>query len=306
MVKLCIGVATYKRPKMLGILLQSLKNISIPSNCAVTLIICDNDWEQSAYSIFEKFVSNTSFKSTYINQPLRGLANVRNSIVEDAIFLEADYLAFVDDDETVDKGWLSELYHCMKEFQSDVIVGQVQYHFPEDSNLSETYQKVIYNQDGIQTGDQLDEAATGNVMYKMEIIKKLNLRFDTALNHTGGEDILFSKLIHQSGYKIIRCNEAVTHEWMPKSKSNEAWILKRKYRIGYNEVLIDRMLRGFVVSTVSASFRYFMGKVKLMSHTFGGDQSNQNQYLLEKAWLKGIRDALLKKPYEEYKEIHGD
>ena len=106
--RVAICVPTFKRPIGLSRLLDSLRMMNI-DGISVHLIVADNDPEGSARSIVQDHASVAPYPVTYIVESVRGLTSVRNRLVAEARSHGVTFIAFVDDDETVDEQWLTTL-----------------------------------------------------------------------------------------------------------------------------------------------------------------------------------------------------
>ena len=102
--KILIAICTYKRPEKLVRLLNSLSNINCPDKTRTEILVVDNDIDQSAKIICANY--NGKIPVRYINEVNKGLSNVRNRALSECIQLNADYIAFIDDDEIADKDWI--------------------------------------------------------------------------------------------------------------------------------------------------------------------------------------------------------
>src|SRR5947208_23514 len=110
MYQVVICIPTYKRPLLLKRLVRSINkcNIDVSLIKNFTIIIVDNDEGKTAMPAVNKLkaeLNSLANKITYVNYPLKGLANVRNELIRNALLLNPDYIAFVDDDEYVSPEW---------------------------------------------------------------------------------------------------------------------------------------------------------------------------------------------------------
>ena len=113
MCKITIGIPTYQRPAMLDKLLQSIfaSHLDPALIKQVDIIIVDNDIEKTAEQTVIKWAKSpiSPFGLHYYSCPTKGLANVRNEIIEQALLFEPDYMVGMDDDQYVTPTWLNEL-----------------------------------------------------------------------------------------------------------------------------------------------------------------------------------------------------
>ena len=125
-----ICVPTCLRPQMLGECLRSLTKTRIPSGCEAQLIVLDNDADKSARDVVAAM--QFPFAARYICEPQRGLSSVRNRALTEVISANAAYLAFCDDDQTVDDNWLCALADGLHKTGADAIGGYVVDIYPDN------------------------------------------------------------------------------------------------------------------------------------------------------------------------------
>ena len=89
----------------------------------------------------------------------------------------------------------------------------------------------FFDRDRHPTGTQLKITRTGNVMLKMNIMDRIGV-FDEKYSFIGGEDSNFFDRVYKSGGSIVWSDEAVVEEWLPSSRIQLKWLLKRSYAEG--------------------------------------------------------------------------
>ena len=189
---LVIGIPTYKRPFLLEKLIKSIYKCNIDVNfiSKIDILIVDNDISKTAEFITSIPFNNYSdiFKLYYHNFPKKGLANVRNEIIEKAFDFEPDFIVFIDDDEYVTEDWLNELIYCMVNTNCDMAMGPV---IPEFEKKVSTSIATWYYLDEYENYEKLDFIMTGNLIMRSKFLDQHKLRFDARFNAIGGEDSYF-------------------------------------------------------------------------------------------------------------------
>src|SRR5258708_29401967 len=120
--RVAICIATFQRTEQLRDLLVALGRLSFDNICPrhIDVIVVDNDAARSAESVCD-IHQDYPWTIRYVCEPNRGIARARNrAIVESA---GAEFLAFIDDDETPGTRWLDELLCTQSHFQADVVSG---------------------------------------------------------------------------------------------------------------------------------------------------------------------------------------
>lgn len=220
-----IGIATYRRPELLGELLSSLRSMSRP--IAVRIVVVDNDAAASAQPVAQAY---SDVVDQYLVEPAPGIAEARNRFL-DSLTDEA-FIAFVDDDERVDPDWLVRLWEAHLDYSADVVVGPVISEYPPDSPAW-IVEGNFFDRPRALTGTLVELAATNNVLVATAALRKLsNPRFDPAYSVTGGSDSDLFHRIRRSGTQLVWCDEAIVRERVPHERMTSAWINKRARRTG--------------------------------------------------------------------------
>src|SRR5438309_10345348 len=94
---------TFHRPAGLARLLAGLDGLEDPAGARFFVLIVDNDPEGSGRVVVEEAQRTSRHPIVYEIEPERGIPFARNRGVERAAELGADFIAFIDDDETVDR-----------------------------------------------------------------------------------------------------------------------------------------------------------------------------------------------------------
>src|ERR1700754_1074790 len=94
-VALCIP--TFKRPKMLVRLLDAVAQLQTTAD--VSVIVADNDAENHAGMDLCRQMPNYRWPLKAVIAEKRGIAQVRNVLIEEALKTNAQFVAMIDDDE---------------------------------------------------------------------------------------------------------------------------------------------------------------------------------------------------------------
>jgi hypothetical protein len=90
-----------------------------------------------------------------------------------------------------------------------------------------------------ETGHTLPHAHTHNVLVRRAVFDTTG-RFDDRFALTGGEDLQFFRRAKANGARIVWANDASVEEWIPASRANLGWLLRRAYRSGATLGQVDR------------------------------------------------------------------
>src|SRR6266568_8496339 len=98
-----VCVCTFRRPALLERLLEKLQHQTTNGLFTYSVVVCDNDAEQSATSIVSAARENVGIEITYCCEPRENIALARNKALEGA---RGNFVAFIDDDEFPTSDWL--------------------------------------------------------------------------------------------------------------------------------------------------------------------------------------------------------
>lgn len=227
---LVIGIPTYKRPLLLGKLINSIYECNIDNNfiSTIDILIVDNDMAKTAEATTSKYKINCTknFELHYHNYPEKGLSNVRNAIIEKAIGFEPDFIVFVDDDEYVTVNWLNELIYCIVKNNCDMAMGPV---IPEFKKKVSTAISRWYFPPEYENHEKLDFIMTGNLIMRSKFLRDYKLRFDPRFNTTGAEDSYFGISVLKESGTIYWASKAVAYEHISEKRASLKWLLQRRY-----------------------------------------------------------------------------
>lgn len=226
-IRIDIGMCTFRRPELEKALL-SLAMVDVPQGVSLRLIIADNDQTPSAAQLVESLRARMPWQVLYVHCPAGNISIARNACLDNA---DADYLAFIDDDETATEGWLRHLLKTATETGADAVLGPVHAGYDNsapgwmrDGDFHSTFPVMI--------GTEIRTGYTCNVLLDLRSPRVSGLRFNLALGKTGGEDTEYFTHIYRKGGKIAYAEEALLYEPVPPQRARFDWLAKRRYRMG--------------------------------------------------------------------------
>ena len=242
MMRVAICITTFQRSVVLRRLLDSIVGLQIQSTAAdVCVVIVDNDIHASARQVVTDAIPDFKFKISYDVEPVRGLASARNRAVKMAA--GADFLAFVDDDETVDPEWLEHLLAEQRISAADVVMGPVapQFTQPPPSWVI----KSRFFEKNCHMNEKVNEnyASGGNMLIRGRCFENLPEPFDRSFNLKVGSDYYLLARLRMMGAKISWAPKANVVEYIIPERANAKWILRRRFKIGMAIAISERLLK---------------------------------------------------------------
>jgi cellulose synthase/poly-beta-1,6-N-acetylglucosamine synthase-like glycosyltransferase len=229
--KIAICIATCRRPDGLKALLESLDRVVVPDPAPeIGIIVVDNDPARSAAASLGDIAELTRWPLRYVTEEVPGVVASRNRLL-DLVAPDVDFVAFLDDDETVSAHWLAAMLRTHERTGATVVQGPVR---PVFATPTPPWTRTtrLFEVGPFRDGQRLAFAGTGNVMIRKAFLDRHALRFDMRFNRTGGEDQeLFSRL-QALGGTIVASADAVVFEQVPSARTTMSWVLRRSHRIG--------------------------------------------------------------------------
>ncbi|OPZ74287.1 MAG: Glycosyl transferase family 2 [Firmicutes bacterium ADurb.Bin456] len=309
--KVAVCIATCRRPRWLGQLLESLTKLEYVKCPAVkpAVIVVDNDYRGSARAVAGNFSARFA-EFIYELEPVQNISLARNRTVALAKSLGCTYAVFVDDDEFVEPRWLDELLFTLRVYDADIVRGPVIPVFSEP--VPEWVMKggffELHRLENTATGERIRWGATNNVLIKRELLDRLEGPFDPAFGLTGGEDTHLFERLHRLGARMVWSNEAVVRENVPSSRTNVKWILLHYYSFGSKLAQCDRALatskNWLIIRLIKGVGRILQGSLLFLPSLFLGYAAAVKS-LSHIARGAGMLAGICGCKSEEYKVIHG-
>ncbi len=229
-----VCIATCRRPTGLARLLESLTRQKLPPSLELEVLVVDNDAEGSAEPVLEEYGGALPLRC--FSEPRRNIAHARNRALDHA---RGRWLAFVDDDEVADEGWLAAYWERAREGEADGWFGPVLPRLDEAGTAWLDAER-FFGRPRHATGSALGlaELSTSNAFVRASLVEVR--RFDATLGRSGGEDTeLFARLL-RVGASFRWNDEAVVTESIPAARHRLAWLTQRAFRGGVVTTRLER------------------------------------------------------------------
>ncbi len=233
MASIDIAICTFRRP-FLAETLRSIGGLDAGGH-AVRIIVADNDVVPSARPLVDELKADLPFPLHYVHAPQANICIARNACLDAA---QADYLAFVDDDEMVNHHWLAALVNRAEATGAAAVLGPVRAIYtaaaPAWMVAGDFHSTLpVFVKGTIRTG------YTCNVLIRRtEPI--MRLRFDPALGRSGGEDTDYFYRLTALGGTIAYAPDALVEEPVPADRATMAWLTRRRLRFGQTHGALSR------------------------------------------------------------------
>lgn len=248
-----VCACTFKRPEGLKALLEGLERQTYTAapRPDLRVVIADNEGSDVARALCADFERRSGTSLTYVHEPEPGIPYARNACL-DNLPPNCDFFAFIDDDEVPKEDWLDQLLLAQRLADADAVAGRVIPVFAEGAPewiveggfFGAPRRSFGLDMPKVEDLQALDRAATNNVLVRAAAVRRLRLHFDTTFAFSGGSDTLFFCTLHKNGGRIVFADRAVVYDHIPASRAALPYMLRDRFRVANNNVLIDALIEG--------------------------------------------------------------
>jgi len=236
--RIAISIATFNRPRGLKAVLDGIEVQKLPDDINLRVVIIDNSLDGNAREYIDNRAKFYRFPLVYHNETRPGITYPRNRGIEDALDKNDDCIVFTDDDVLVDENWIKELYFVSVDTGAAAVSGAVKAKFKEKP-LWWIEKGGFFEVLDLPDRQPVEYGHTTSSLVRLDCIRSLELRFDPFFSLTGGEDVAFFQAIRDAGGKTVFASNAIVYECIGSERLTLTWWIKRWYRTGNTEGLIE-------------------------------------------------------------------
>uniref|UniRef100_UPI0040572236 glycosyltransferase family 2 protein n=1 Tax=Alistipes sp. TaxID=1872444 RepID=UPI0040572236 len=241
---LSIIIATYNNAKSLERTLESVAKQDADCGVWECVIVNNNSTDDTALRVASFTKSHSNLNIRLVDEPQQGLSHARNRGIAES---QGEILAFIDDDETVNEGFVSayiDLFHNHGAFAAAGVV-KACYDSQRPKWMSHYTEKMIANPidlgKNIVTITSTITPAGGNMAFNREVFN-LYGGFDIDLGRKGNklfggeENELFDRL-RNLGERIYYTPKAIVYHHIADRKLTPEHFEKLSYGVGVSKLL---------------------------------------------------------------------
>ncbi|NVO23002.1 glycosyltransferase [Donghicola mangrovi] len=255
--KIDICICTHRRPHVS----QTIKSISdsdIPKGVVLRIIIIDNDLLPTAEKFVKAVQEGINIPILYKHIPGSNISLARNAALDTST---SDWIAFLDDDETVDSAWLNHLILRQKETNADAVFGVSKACYNKETPTW-IRKGDFHSQNVKERNDVIETGHTCNCLFRLRHTNWSDQRFNLNFGKTGGEDTEFFYKIRKQGAIFAVAKHSIAYETVTSERLTMNWLIKRRFRIGQSYAFStsdgNSKLRLFVSAIFKTSFCFFV------------------------------------------------
>lgn len=220
-------ICTFRRP-FLQQTLDSLARQVLPTGTALAVIVADNDTTPTAQALVERLQPSFPHPLSYVHAPACNISVARNACLDQS---RADWIAFLDDDETAPPGWIAALVQAALGSGADAVFAPAQAIYPDDAPDWMARADTHSNRPE-RRGGRVLTGHTCNAILRWQGTRWQGLRFDPARGLSGGEDTAFFFAAARLGARFEATETAPVHEPVTAARLTLGWLARRRYRMG--------------------------------------------------------------------------
>lgn len=235
-IDISVVIPCYDRLNLLESTIRGCLLQQVDAGISWEIIIADNHPARQAALVVAAFHSDIPLR--HIAAGKRNIAEARNLGVKAA---KGAFIAFVDDDETPEPGWLMAHYRCLARTGADASFGAIYPIFEGGSPPNWDPRGRYYITDfGLPDGTKIEPlkwfpprprgVGTANVMLKRSTCLPGDKSFDENFGRSGGEDTMLLLSLAQSGKRFVWCANAHVTEFNETGRQSFRYMCRRVQR----------------------------------------------------------------------------
>jgi succinoglycan biosynthesis protein ExoM len=237
---LAIVICTFKRPALLRAALRSVAAQALPpAHGAINVYVVDNSDEGDAEKIVAEEAADSPLPMRWLAAHPANISVARNAGVRAG---REDFVAFIDDDQTLEPFWLTALFHAIANPEADAWLGRVDGVFESPEQTTAAARGLFSRQLDEASGFELFafgpkklatiSLATNNAIFRRATTLTDAQVFDPDFGKGGGEDYdLFCRLQRRQK-RFFWLKEAAVREFVPAARCRRAYLRRRFYAGG--------------------------------------------------------------------------
>lgn len=230
-VTVAVYVCTHRRNGPLGRMLDSLEVSARQAAPEVSLavVVVDDNPDGSARPVVDESTRSFPLGLHYVHVGAGNIAAARNAGLEAAMEL-GQWVAMVDDDQTVVPEWLSELVATQRRTGADAITAPVYPRFGDEAPafLADQGFDQLWGTPVRDDGAAVSDLQTANSMIRTAfLVDHPGVRFSPDLGRVGGEDMVFYRAAIDAGLQGHYSRHAVNWEYYEGDRATWRYQLRR-------------------------------------------------------------------------------
>jgi succinoglycan biosynthesis protein ExoM len=237
-IDISVVILSYDRVHLLKRTLEALFAPGAADGVKAEVIIVDNHQDRLAERLVESLKAKAGMPLSYYSDARRNVSIVRNIGIKAA---KGTYVAFIDDDEAPEAGWLAALYNCLERTGADAAFGPKLPEFEAGHPPEWDPQGWRYTLDFQLPADEElhlfgrlrkkgKGLGSGNAAFRVATCLNEPEPFAVAFGDGNGEDTHLLFRLALAGKRFVWCPDARVHEFMETTRTAPNYMITRMKR----------------------------------------------------------------------------
>ncbi|MFW7266624.1 glycosyltransferase family 2 protein [Gluconacetobacter sp. Hr-1-5] len=232
-----IVICTFNRPQSLTRLIDACIAHASPNGLHFEIVIADNSPSGYGSDIVKRY-EGQPVPVRYVSAQPANISIARNRGIATA---KADIIAFLDDDVTIDAGWLDRMYATLDASGADCALSAVSARPAEKPPVWDEECRQFVRSWPMSDGTPIPLGRSGGCPVTVSTNASIWKRwrcfkgaapFDPTFGKSGGEDLDLFLRLRREGLRIVWCGSAVVFEWVPANRMRFRYLFLRAFSGG--------------------------------------------------------------------------
>jgi succinoglycan biosynthesis protein ExoM len=238
-VTLAIIICTFHREALLAKALDSIFRQTCPSQLRVSVVVVDNSDDETAAAVVAQKQPHSPFNLRWMAAHPANISVARNAGVRS---VDTEFVAFLDDDQEMQPGWLETVAAAVATYPHDVFFGAIESDFEAPERATPIIRQLFSRNVDQPAGSELIAMgpaktpnialATANSVFRRAAMLLEPEPFDLAYGNGGGEDYDLLCRMQMRGSRFAWLPGARAHEHVPADRCDVNYVRRRLFAGG--------------------------------------------------------------------------
>lgn len=235
--RLSVVICTYERPRLLAALLRSLI-AQEGVGAGIEVVVVDNSDGETARPTVEGLMAGASFPIRYLTAHPANISVARNAGCRAS---HGEAVAFLDDDQEAEPGWLAAILDGLAHQPHDVFFGPITPRFEAPEAVISAARVLFTRASGSACGEDLFALrrparqsfvlSTANSIFRRASLPEPD-PFDPYFGQCGGEDLELLCRLAQQGKRFGWLPAARATDFVPRHRCGMRYLVRRHFAGG--------------------------------------------------------------------------